>query len=98
MKGVGEANNKSQSEGQVKTEPGAQRPPIPKKEKMPEVVSFDHGREIMDMMQYYHAHICKQLETICTELGKSPSVYFTSFSTISISQALSRGWDCYLNL
>ena len=58
-------------EAASKPEAGASpAPPVPKTfEKPPEVVAFESGKEIMDLLRNKHPHAITALELMMTEIG-----------------------------
>lgn len=44
----------------------------PRQQKPPELLAFEVGREVMEMLRGAHAHICSVLEIMCTDIGSSP--------------------------
>ena len=54
-------------------EPQAQRPkpPLPRMDKAPELVAFEAGREVMDVLRAAHSHMCNVLEVISSDLGRA---------------------------
>ena len=61
----------SAGEAASKPEAGASpAPPVPKTfEKPPEVVAFESGKEIMDLLRNKHPHAITALELMMTEIG-----------------------------
>ena len=49
----------------------AQRPKVPliRMDKAPELVAFEAGREVMDVLRAAHSHMCNVLEVISSDLG-----------------------------
>ena len=40
-------------------------------DKAPELVAFEAGREVMDVLRAAHSHMCNVLEVISSDLGES---------------------------
>ena len=66
-------------EAASKPEAGASpAPPVPKTfEKPPEVVAFESGKEIMDLLRNKHPHAITALELMMTEIGVFPGLPLT---------------------
>lgn len=44
--------------------------PTPRQEKPAELLAFEAGREVMEVLRGAHAHICSVLEIMCTDIGE----------------------------
>ena len=52
-------------------------------DKAPELVAFEAGREVMDVLRAAHSHMCNVLEVISSDLGRVCS-YQTSKSAACV--------------
>lgn len=74
---TGEAQDSSSQQASAATagnatEPQSQRARVPlsRLDKAPELVAFEAGREVMDVLRAAHSHMCNVLEVISSDLGK----------------------------
>ena len=47
-----------------------QAPAAKPQEKPSELVAFEAGREVMEILRSSHSHVCSILEVMCTDIGE----------------------------
>ena len=72
--------------------PPAAAPP-PKQDKPPELLAFEAGREVMEMLRNAHTHTCSVLEIMCTEIGAVPTQILAA---LSVGCTFTHHWLVYV--